>query len=521
MSEPSAPRGSGAGAAKLWGGRFRSAVDPQVDRYTRSFPFDRRLAQDDLVGCLAHGRMLWERGVLEDGAARQILTGLAQMLDELHRDVLQPEGDDEDVHSWIERVLTERVGTAARRLHTGRSRNDQTAVALRLYLRREQLRLLERQLELLLVWLGQAAEHRESLLPGYTHLQRGQPTSLAHHLLAHAWLVEADARRTRRAHRVAGCSPLGAAALAGTPHPIDPERSAALLGFEEVFPNSMYAVADRDYVLETSFACALAMVHLSRWAEELILWSSSEFGFVRLDDSIAKGSSIMPQKKNPEPLEILRSLTGRVIGDLVAHLVQLKGLPLTYNSDLQEDKEALFDALDTTEASFGVAAVAARGVRFDLPRMAAALHGGYVTATDLADVLVRRGLAFRDAHEQTGAAVRLAEDRGCELWELPFEALHEVCPELQPGDLESLAPAASLSAHASAGGPAPERVAQQQERLVERVGALERWRAARAEPPILLALRAGRLLDLDWDPVQESTQDSLAGSETPPDRSQR
>ena len=507
--------------ARLWGGAFESEVDPVIDAYTRSLPFDHRLAAADLVGCLAHARMLFETGVVDAESSRAILEGLSSLLRRVEAGELAVGGADEDVHTWIERQLTEEIGDAGRRLHTARSRNDQTAVAFRLWQRAEAERAVGAALGFVEALLDQARQHVETALPGYTHMQRAQPTTLAQHLLAHAWSVLADAGRLRRAHRTADLCPLGAGAMAGSPHPIDPVRSAELLGMEAAYPNAMWAVADRDYVAEALFACALAMVHLSRWAEEVVLWTSSEFGFARLQDRAAKGSSIMPQKKNPEPAEILRGKSGRAVGDLVSLLVTLKGLPLTYNSDLQEDKEALFDAFDTATSSLKVARVLGESLEFDREAMAAALEGSYITATDLADLLAAAGVPFRSAHERTGAVVRAAEERGVELWQLPASVLEEFAPELgtataggietatadgiepatadgsdpeaarafkdREGLLAALRPEASLAAHRSYGGPAPERVREQIEEIGARLAAERRWLDAQAPPPIYRA----------------------------------
>ncbi|MDR7568327.1 MAG: argininosuccinate lyase, partial [Armatimonadota bacterium] len=388
----------------------------------------------------------------------------------------------------------ERIGDPARRLHTARSRNDQVATALRLYVRDVAEHVVDGILELLEVWVEQVREHRETVLPGYTHLQRAQPTTLAHHLLAHVWSLLQDADRFRRVHRVSGICPLGAAALATSPYPVRPERTVELLGFVEAYANSMHAVADRDYVLEALFACAVLQLHLSRWAEEVVLWTTQEFGFASLDDSVAGGSSLMPQKKNPEAAELIRGKTGRTIGALAAVLAVLKGLPLTYNSDLQEDKEPLFDALDTVCGSLRAAAVLARGVRYHPDRMRSALRGGFLTATDLADYLVRRGVPFRTAHEQAGCAVREAEARGCELWELPLQILRACCPGVEEDVYEILSPEGSVHARAVAGGPAPQRVAEQLERAQEAVEEVRRWRRACKPPPIYTAYREGRLL---------------------------
>jgi len=481
---------------RLWGGAFDAEVDPVIDAYTRSLPFDHRLAAADLIGSLAHARMLFETGVVDRDSAAAILSGLSSMLRRVEAGELEVGGVDEDVHTWIERQLTEEIGDAGRRLHTARSRNDQTAVAFRLWQRSAAERALGAALGLVGALLTQGRQHVETALPGYTHMQRAQPTTLAQHLLAHAWSVLADAGRLRGAHRTAGLSPLGAGAMAGSPHPIDPVRSAELLGMDAAYPNSMWAVADRDYVAEALFACALAMVHLSRWAEEVVLWTSSEFSFARLQDRAAKGSSIMPQKKNPEPAEILRGKSGRAVGDLVSLLVTVKGLPLTYNSDLQEDKEALFDAFDTVTASFEVARVLGESLEFDREAMAAALEGAYITATDLADLLAAAGVPFRSAHERTGAVVRAASERGVELWQLAASDLEELVPEIEDreGLLAALRPEASLAAHRSYGGPAPERVREQIDEMDERLAADRRWLEAQEPPPIYRAHAEGALL---------------------------
>ncbi len=481
---------------RLWGGAFDAEVDPVIDAYTRSLPFDRRLAAADLIGSLAHARMLFESGVVDRDAAAAMLSGLSSILRRVEAAELEVGGVDEDVHTWIERRLTEEVGDAGRRLHTARSRNDQTAVALRLWQRAEAERAVGAALGLVEVLLARGRQHVETALPGYTHMQRAQPTTLAQHLLAHAWAILADAGRLRRAHGSAGLSPLGAGAMAGSPHPIDPVRSAELLGMDAAYPNSMWAVADRDCVAEALFACALAMVHLSRWAEEVVLWTSSEFSFARLQDRAAKGSSIMPQKKNPEAAEILRGKSGRAVGDLVSLLVTVKGLPLTYNSDLQEDKEALFDAFDTVTSSFAAARVLAGSLEFDRKAMAAALEGACLTATDLADSLAAAGVPFRDAHQRTGAVVRAAGERGVELWRLAASDLEELVPEIEDreGLLAALRPEASLAAHRSYGGPAPERVREQIVEMEGRLAADRRWLEARRPPPIYRAHVVGALL---------------------------
>lgn len=491
------PRRDGAAErpATLWEGRFTSRVDPAIHDFTNSLPFDRRLVRHDLVGSLAHARMLMETGILRPEHAAPILRTLSEMLDEVEEGRLPVEGSEEDVHTWIERTLGERIGEGAGRLHTARSRNDQTSAALRLWTREALARLVEAVLGLVEVWTQDADTHRETFLPGYTHLQRGQPISLAHQLLAHAWALLADGDRFRRAHLSAGVSPLGAGALAGTSFPVDPARTAELLGFPRAHPNSLLAVADRDWVAETAFACALLQVHLSRWAEEVVLWTSAEFGFATLHDPAAQGSSLMPQKRNPEAAELIRGKAGRAIGRLTGLLATLKALPLAYNSDLQEDKEALFDLADTAEGSLRAAAVVARNLAYRPDRMRAALRGGFVTATDLADALVRRGLPFREAHRQAGRAVREAEARSVEVWELPADVLEACCPGLPASDAEALKPEAAARARRAAGGPAPEAVARQLAAVRHECEELRAWVRGLGPPPICRAHREGRLLD--------------------------
>jgi argininosuccinate lyase len=332
-------------------------------------------------------------------------------------------------------------------------------------------------------------------MPGYTHLQRAQPVTLAHHLLAHFWALAEDASRLRAAYERAGVSPLGSGALAGSRHPIDPHRSAALLGLSEVCPNSLLAVADRDYVAEATFACALLMVHMSRWAEEVVLWTSLEFGFAALSDSVAQGSSLMPQKKNPESVELIRGKSGRVIGDLTGLLVTLKGLPFAYNSDLQEDKEPLFDAVDTASGSVEAATRISRGLMYDTERMRSALDAGFVTATDLADLLFERGTPFREAHAAAGKAVREAEARGCELWELDPEEIAGAGVVLDAELLRTIRPETAGAARLSYGGPSPKRLGEQIEQATETLDKQQGWIKELSPPPIYRAHEEGRLLE--------------------------
>lgn len=485
------------GSPALWGGRFNASIHPAIHEFTGSLHFDRRLVRHDLIGCLAHARMLRECDILSEEEALPILVGLSEILREVEDGTLPVSGDDEDIHSWIERALAERIGEDAGRLHTARSRNDQAALALRLYVRERLEDTVSGVAGFQRVLIERAAKHRETFLPGYTHLQRGQPVSLAHHLLAHVAALSQDAARLRGAHASAGTSPLGAGALAGSTFPIDPARTTELVGLEATFTNSMHAVGDRDFVLDAAYACAVLLIHLSRWADEIVLWSTKEFGFIRLDDSVAQGSSLMPQKKNPEAAELLRGKSARAIGNLAGLLALLKGLPLTYNSDLQEDKEPLFDSLDTADWSVAAAIAILRGVHFQADRMAEALVGGMLTATELADHLVRRGVPFRTAHEQSGLAVRAAEERGVELWDLSLEELRAACPEVTAGVLDELRPDRAAAAHDSPGGPAPDRVSEQLQAADRDLVALESWLDAREPAPIYRAHLAGDLLAED------------------------
>ena len=482
-------------AAKLWGGRFQGGVDPRIDRFTASLPFDYRLLAFDLTASLAHARMLFECSVLGREDAKAILEGLSGLLADAERGALEVAGPDEDIHSWIERNLRERIGDPAGRVHTARSRNDQTGIALRLYVRSVLREIHGGVLEFASALEEIAAEHTETWMPGYTHLQRAQPVSLAHHLLAHVWALEADARRLEALHDTGFRSPLGAGALAGSPYPIDPARSAALLGLPAPYPNSMLAVADRDYVAESAFICALVMSHLARWAAEVILWTSSEWSFAVLDDSIAKGSSLMPQKRNPEPAEILRGKSARVAGDVSAILQLLHGLPFTFMSDLQEDKESLFDALDTAAASLAVAPAILQGLHFRAARMRAALEAGFLTATDLADYLVGKGVAFRTAHHQAGQAVQAAERRSVELSSLTLDELRAIAPEIGPDVYESLRPEIAVRRRAHFGAPSPDRVREQLDLASEALARHRAWlEDASAPSPIVRAHRDGRLL---------------------------
>ena len=443
---------------KTWSGRFSQPVDAFVQRFTASVAFDRRLAQHDIAGSLAHARMLAACGVLAPGDLKAIEQGLARIGAEIRAGRFDWRLENEDVHGNIERRLTELAGDAGKRLHTARSRNDQVATDLRLWLRDEidaidgLLAALERAL------LAQAARHAALVMPGFTHLQVAQPVTFGHHLLAYAAMFARDRARLADCRRRVNVLPLGAAALAGTTFPIDRARVARELGFEAVAENSLDAVSDRDFAIEFAAGAALAMVHLSRFAEELILWMSPRFGFVRIPDRFCTGSSIMPQKKNPDVPELVRGKSARVIGHLAGLLALMKAQPLAYNKDNQEDKEPVFDTVDTLKDCLQAFAPLVAGLRPQAKAMRAAALEGHATATDLADYLVRKGLPFRDAHEAVARAVRAAEGAGVDLAGLPLKTLQRFSNKIGKDVFKALTLEGSVAARNHPGGTAPVQV---------------------------------------------------------------
>ena len=455
---------------KPWGGRFRGGTDARVEAFTESVSFDYRLAPYDVLASVAHAEMLGAQGVITKADARKIVTGLKAILREVEAGRFEFRAELEDVHMNVEAALTERIGAVGGRLHTARSRNDQVATSLRLWLRNRIDEIGDALLAMRRALLAQAEAHVEAVMPGYTHLQRAQPVSLAHHLLAYSQMLRRDAERLAEVRARVNILPLGAGALAGTSHPIDRKMVAKKLGFASVAENSMDAVSDRDFALEFASAAAIAMMHLSRLGEEVILWASGEFGFAELADSFATGSSLMPQKKNPDVAEIVRGKSGRVAGDFIALLTLMKGLPLTYNRDMQEDKESLFDAADTLLASLEVMAPMVESMRFRPEAMARAAEGGYMTATDLADAMVRRGVPFRQAHEAAGRAVRIAVDKGVALGVLSAEDLKQADPMLDVGDLAETDLRKSLRSRSSAGGASRRSVRAQIRAEKKRLG---------------------------------------------------
>jgi argininosuccinate lyase len=454
----------------LWHGRLPGKPAEELWAFTASLSFDLRLAPDDVVGSKAHVRGLQRAGLVTEEEASVLTAALSRVEEELATSTFRFEPSDEDVHTAIERRVTELAGPAGGKLHTGRSRNDQVATAMRLYTKRAVAELVGRVLGLQRVLADRARstlEH-EVYLPGYTHLQRAQPVLLAHHLLAHGWALARDVDRLLSTYHRLDVSPLGAGALAGSSLPLDPDATATDLGFATRFENSLDAVSDRDFVAEVLFDVALLGVHLSRLGEEIVLWCSSEFGFLRLDDAWATGSSMLPQKKNPDVAELARGKAGRLVGHLAGFLTTLKGLPLAYNRDLQEDKEPLFDAVDQVSAALAALAGLLATASFDAERMAGAADAADVTALDLAEWLVARGTPFREAHAIVAGLVRDAGER-----HVPLEELVATHPALGEEALMLLEPGATVSRRTTPGGAGPEPVAEQLRRFREQLSTTE------------------------------------------------
>jgi len=451
--------GTTRSARELWGAHFATDAAPLMQRINASIGFDKRLWAEDIRGSVAHARMLAARGIITEADRDAILAGLEAIAREIEEGRFVFDPALEDIHLAIEARLTERIGEAGRRLHTARSRNDQVATDLRLWVRSAIDRADALLRELQAVLLDLAERHAADVMPGFTHLQAAQPVTLGHHLAAYVEMLGRDRDRFACARRRLNECPLGAAALAGTSFPIDREATARELGFDRPMANSIDAVSDRDFALDYLATAAICAVHLSRLAEELVLWATPQFGFVRLPEAFTSGSSIMPQKRNPDAAELVRGKSGRVIGHLVALLAVLKGLPLAYSKDMQEDKEGLFDAADTLELCLAATAAMLREARFDVARLRAAAGLGHTTATDLADWLVRvKGVPFREAHAVAARAVRRAEERGCGLEELSDAELLALDPRLDPGVREVLGVDRSVASRTSFGGTAPVRV---------------------------------------------------------------
>ena len=444
---------------KPWGGRFTEELDQVAARMNASVDVDARLGPEDVRGSIAHVRMLAARGIVGAEDAAKIEAGLARIGGEIERGEMGWRADREDVHMNVEALLTERIGEAGGRLHTGRSRNDQVATDMRLWTRSACERVMTKLDRLVAVLAVRAEGEIDVLVPGYTHLQRAQPVRLSHHLLAWCEMLERDRERFADAHKRMNESPLGAAALAGTSFPIDRHMTAQTLGFDRPTANSLDSVSDRDFVLETLSAAAICATHLSRFAEEIVLWTTPQFAFISLSDKFTTGSSIMPQKRNPDAAELVRGKSGRIIGALTALLIVMKGLPLAYSKDMQEDKEGAFDSLDNLALCIAAIAGMARDMRVNRDRMKSAAGAGYATATDLADWLVRRlNMPFREAHHVTGRVVALAESRGAGLEDLSLADLHSVEPRITEEVFGVLGVENSVASRTSYGGAAPENV---------------------------------------------------------------
>jgi argininosuccinate lyase len=458
---------------KPWSGRFSRPTDAAVEAFTASIDADRRLYAYDIAGSIAHARMLAHVQVLSAKERDTIIQGLESVKSEIEAGKFSWESRLEDVHMNIEARLIDQIGDVGKKLHTGRSRNDQVATDMRLYLRDSIDALCQRIARVQTVLLTVAERETDTIMPGFTHLQAAQPVTLGHHMLAWFEMLSRDHARMKDCRKRVNILPLGAAALAGTSYPIDREYAARLLGFDEVAENSLDAVSDRDFAIEFVAAAALLMTHLSRFCEEIILWASSAFGFIELSDDLCTGSSIMPQKKNPDVPELIRGKTGRVDGALVALLTIMKAQPLAYNRDNQEDKEPVFDAVDTVSTSLDVFVGLLEGMELDRDAILRAAQDGFPTATDLADYLVRKGIAFRDAHEIVGKLVRLGMDTDKDLSQMSLSELRSMCKEIESDVFDILTLEGSVNARNHVGGTAPAQVRQAVQRARKRLAAYD------------------------------------------------
>lgn len=457
---------------KLWEGRLGEA-DQRVNDFNSSISFDRRMYREDIEGSIAHARMLGSTGIIDPKEAEAIVSGLLGILADLESGALVIDPQAEDIHTFMEATLTERIGDAGKRLHTARSRNDQVALDLRLYLRRAAGGLSGEIAALARALCTQASNHTESIMPGYTHMQRAQPVTMAHHLMAYVQMLLRDLGRLDDCTARMSVLPLGSGALAATTYPLDREAVARELGFAAVSENSLDGVSDRDFCIELAAALSILMMHLSRLSEELILWCGWEFRFVELDDAFTTGSSIMPQKKNPDVCELIRGKTGRVYGDLNTLLAMMKSLPLAYNKDMQEDKEAIFDAVDTVSLCLTTLTPMIETMRVNTANLRAAAAKGFINATDCADFLVARGLPFRDAYKITGRIVAACIEQDKTLEELTLDEYKAFCPAFDAGVFDAISLENCVARRVVCGGPAPETVRAQIERALERLRARE------------------------------------------------
>lgn len=450
---------------QLWQGRFQKALDPKTNDFNSSIRFDSRMFREDIAGSIAHATMLCAQGIISSEDLADILEGLQAIREDIESGKLEIDPNAEDIHTFVEGELTARVGAAGKRLHTARSRNDQVALDIRLYLRKACNELYAQLTELVSVLCKKAEQYADAVMPGYTHLQRAQPITFGHHLLAYAEMLLRDKERLQDAKKRMNVCPLGACALAGTTYNTDREMTARDLGFSGAMQNSLDAVSDRDFCMELASMLSILMVHLSRFSEEIVLWCSWEFKFIELDDAFSTGSSIMPQKKNPDITELIRGKSGRVFGDLMTLLTMMKGLPLAYNKDMQEDKEAIFDAFDTVKMCL-TAFIPMLDTMTALPEnMRKAAAGGFINATDCADFLVSKGLPFRDAYKATGELVALCIQKGLTLETLPLCEYRNICDLFDEGVYDAINLDKCVKDRTSLGGPAPENVRAQVKRV--------------------------------------------------------
>lgn len=459
---------------KLWKGRFKKEADPRTNDFNSSIAVDSRMYRQDIEGSIAHATMLGKQGIIDESESMKICVELGKIRDDLDSGALAIDPDAEDIHTFIEQELTQRLGDTGKRLHTGRSRNDQVALDIRMTLREECAGLKLQLKELVRVLCKEAEFYSDAIMPGYTHMQRAQPVTFGHHLMAYAEMILRDISRLDDAMKRMNESPLGSGALAGTTYSLDREMTAKLLDFTAPTQNSLDGVADRDFCAEIAFAVSLCMVHLSRLCEELVLWCSWEFRFIELDDAYCTGSSIMPQKKNPDLAELIRGKSGRVFGDLIGLLTMMKGLPLAYNKDLQEDKEAVFDAVDTLKLCLTPLIPMLETMKVKKDNMRAAAAGGFINATDCADYLVSvKGMPFRDAYKITGELVALCIEQGLTLETLPLEQYQSVCPAFDDSVYQAISLDKCVRDRKVLGGPAPENVRFQAQRVLDLLEKME------------------------------------------------
>ncbi|MDY2847887.1 MAG: argininosuccinate lyase [Oscillospiraceae bacterium] len=460
-------------AKMMWAGRFSSEADPKVNDFNSSISFDARMYRQDIRGSMAHARMLGDCGIIEKSESEKIIEGLRGILADLDSGALGFDPNSEDIHMFVEQVLTDRLGDTGKRLHTARSRNDQVALDIRMYLRDECDEISKLVFELTETIINMAEEHLYTVMPGYTHLQRAQPVTFAHHLMAYAQMLYRDLERIRDAKERMNYLPLGSGALAGTTYPINRKQVCEELGFTDITYNSLDGVSDRDFCIEICSALSILMAHLSRFSEEIIMWCSWEFKFVELSDAFSTGSSIMPQKKNPDITELIRGKTGRVYGDLTTLLTMMKGIPLAYNKDMQEDKEAIFDAIDTVKLCITTFIPMLSTMTVNKENMRAAAAKGFINATDCADYLVKKGRPFRDAYKITGTLVALCIKKGTTLEELPIEEYKKLCSDFDNDVYEAISLDTCVMQRKSDGGPAPEAVQVQIEKLKAKLRVFE------------------------------------------------